>query len=666
MTPQGKFLDTDQRSDLTSEVVVNRCSLLMAFICILTVIPSWGQTPHDSATSNPQSSGISAPSPIQFNGTTRLWGQSSNRQGLFQSVPPSFVRWDLSSILSFYGVPISINALVTSEQKYTDQKLNYFSIGLSQADLQQQVRTRIAQKVSELQELAQQKVQQGIAALTDSLRAYSPEKLKDLLQVDNIDKLRELQNLKPSDLERRMHELVDMGITSASAGIASLFPTLALGTMFPQYSSLTLGGIPVTGIDVEFTPGPFYLAFTTGAVLEATPGLGSLTSLLTKSAFSRRITAGRFGLGSKDDTHLYFTGLFGRDDAESLTRDSIDQRITPKANTVLGSEGKLLLFDDRLSLQGEGAISLMTDDVEGAELSDSGIPPWIQKLFKPNVTSSYDYAFSFQGAFALSDKGTTVSALVTRVGPGFMSMGVPYLRRDILRYEGKLEQRLFDRQASVSAYYRRDKDNLIPWKQSQTTVSALGVQMALNFRNLPYLRFSYAPLSQQNQSVADSLKIENSVSILSAMSGYTFRTDGGIVSSTNVSFISQGGKTATAAGDYSNTNLMINQSVSFDFPLSFSAVGGVTSTRIDTTTTRMTNIDFSGTYTALDVWQNTFGVSLTRDAVKRTSFFFNTLVPLGQIATFTAAFEKTAFDDPAIPTNNFNEVVFRFMLSRSW
>jgi hypothetical protein len=615
---------------------------------------------------NPEGAGIVSPSLIQFNGTTRLWGQSSNRQGLYQSMPPSFLRWDLSSILSVYGIPISINALVTSEQKYTDQKINYFSIGLSQADLQQQIRLRLAQKVSELQELAQQKVQQGIEALTDSLRAYSPEKLKDLVQIDNIDKLRELQNLKPSDLERRMHELVDMGLTTATAGIASLFPTLALGTTFPQYSSLTLSGIPVTGVEVEFTPGPFYLAFTTGAVLEASPGLGSLTSILTRSAFDRRITAGRVGIGSKDDTHLYFTGVFGRDDAESLTRDSIDQRITPKANTVLGSEGKLLLFDDRLSLQGEGAISLMTDDIEGAELTDSGIPSWIQKMFKPNITSSYDYAFLFQGAYTLSESGTTLSGLVTRVGPGYTSMGVPYLRKDILRYEGKLEQKIFNRQASVSAYYRRDKDNLIPWKQSQTTVSALGVQMALNFRNLPYLRFSFAPLSQQNQSVTDSLKIENSISILSAMSGYTFRTDGGLVSSTNVSFIGQSGKTATAGGDYSNNNLMLNQSIGFDFPLSFSVTGGLTTTRIDTTKTRLVNIDFSGTYTALEVWQNTFGVSLTRDAVKRTCFFFNSSVPLGQIATITAAFEKTAFEDPVTPDNNYNEVVFRFMLSRSW
>ena len=645
--------------------VVKNLSFWLALNCVLAST-AVAQTPNDSTAKKADQAVPEQPSPIQFNGTTRLWGQTSNRQGLYQSLPPSFVRWDLSSILSIYGIPISVNALVTSEQNSTDQKLNYFNVGLSQADLQQQVRMRIAQKVTELQELARQKVQQGIDALTDSLKAYSPEKLKDLAQIDNIDKLRELQNLKPSDLEQKMHELVDMGIASATSRIASLFPTLAIGTTFPQYSSLTLGGVPVTGVDVEFTPGPFYFAFTTGAVLDATPGFGSLTSLLTQSSFNRRITAGRFGIGSKDDTHLYFTGVYGRDDAGSLNRDSLDQRITPKANHVVGSEGKLLLFDDRLNIEGEGAFSLSTDDVEGAELSDSGIPSWIQKVFKPNITSSYDYAFSFRGGYAVSQNGTMLSALVTRVGPGYASMGAPYLRKDILRYEGKLEQRLFDRQASVSAYYRRDKDNLIAWKQSQTTVSALGLQMALNFRNLPYLRFSYAPLSQQNQSVADSLKIENSISILSAMSGYTFRTDGGLISSTNVSFVSQRGKTATGDGDYSNSNAMINQSVGFDFPLSFSVTGGLATTRIDTTTTRLVNIDFSGTYTALEVWQNTIGVSLTRDAAKRTCLFFNSSVPLGQIATLTFAFEKTAFDDPADAANNYNETVFRFMLSRSW
>ena len=648
------------------EVVVRKISLLAALVCVLIVLPSRGQNLRDSTASNPEGAGIISSSQIQFNGSTRLWGQTSNRQGLYQSLPPSFLRWDLSSILSIYGIPISINALVTSEQNSSDQKINYFNVGLSQADLQQQIRLRLAQKVSELQELAQQKVQQGIEALTDSLRAYSPEKLKELLQIDDIEKLRELQNLKPSDLERRMREVVNMGITTASAGIASLFPTLAVGTIFPQYSSLTLDGVPVTGLGVEFTPGPFYFAFTTGAILEATPGFGSLTSLLTTSAFDRRLTAGRFGLGSKDDTHLYFTGVYGRDDAGSLTRDFIDQRITPKANYVLGTEGKLLLFDDRLSFDGEGAFSLVTDDVEGAELSDSGIPSWIQKVFKPNITSSYDYAFSFQGAYAMSENGTTLSALVRRVGPGYTSMGAPYLRKDILRYEGKLEQKLFNRQASLSAYYRRDRDNLIPWKASQTTVSALGVQVALNLRNMPYVRFSYAPLSQQNQSVTDSLKIENSISILSAMTGYTFRTDAGLISSTNLSYVAQSGKTTTTGGDYTNSNVMLNQSFAFDFPLSVSFVGGLTSTRIDTNTTHLLNLDFSGTYTALEVWQNTFGVSITRDAVKRTCLYFNSSVSLGQIAALTLAFEKTAFDDPADAANNYNETVFRFMISRSW
>ena len=117
-------------------------------------------------------------SPFTFTGNTRVYGQASNRQGLNQALPASFVRWELSSLLTAFGIPISMNALVTSEQANTDQQMNYFNIGLSQADLQGMLRSKIDEKVTDLEAWKEKVQQEGLDALRDSIARVAPEKLR--------------------------------------------------------------------------------------------------------------------------------------------------------------------------------------------------------------------------------------------------------------------------------------------------------------------------------------------------------------------------------------------------------------------------------------------------------------------------------------------------------
>jgi hypothetical protein len=306
---------------------------------------------------------------------------------------------------------------------------------------------------------------------------------------------------------------------------------------------------------------------------------------------------------------------------------------------------------------------VLTTDMDLPGPAESNIPSWLGSLVDANLSSSADVAFSIDGKYAFRESGTLVSSSFRRVGAGYSSPGAPYLRKDNMRYEGKVEQSFLQRQMSVAAFYKRDEDNLENTKPYGTTVNAFGAQLAMNFRNMPYFRFSYAPLSQVSRILSDSLNIDTDVLAVSALTGYTFRTTSGLMSSTSLSFVYNEGKTTNAAGRYFSRTAMLFQSVGFAFPLSLTLGAGVLSTAIGSVGSTMVTSDFSATYTALSVWQTTVGVSLCRDAVKRTGFYLRSSFPSWKGGMIELWGERGIFEDGL---EEYNESVLRVVISQSW
>jgi len=608
-----------------------------------------------------------AQSPITFSGTSTIFGQTANHPGIGQLVPKDFVRWDLQSTLGVYGVPLSVNALVTSEQNGSDQTMNYFSIGLDQSQLQAKIRQRINDRLGDLQAVRDRIQTQGVSSVRDSLASLGKDKANLVEEVPQIGQLEELQNLKDSELSEKMEEVQRLGLASAAQSFTTLFPKLLLGNAFPSYTPLTMDGIPVTGVDVEFTPGIFYLAATGGKVSDGSGGYGlDRGMLLSTSSFKRTVLGGRAGIGRKDGSHFFLTALFLKDNEGSLSQDSLHSGLTPQANSVYGAEGALLLLDDRLAINGEVAASVITNDVTAPDDPAAEIPGWIKGLSSPNSTSGYDYAFSLQSKYSIEESGTNITGTVRRIGPGYSSLGVPYLRKDLLQYEGKVGQELLHHQISVGLSYRHDEDNLDGTKSGTTKLSSFGADLGLVFRGLPYLKIRYAPLSQQSQRVTDSLKIQNDITLLNILSGYVFRTDGGLVSATTVSFIHQEAKTLTGEGAYRSRNGMLSQSLAFVFPLTVSFDVGITETDIEASSSSVVISDFSVSHVAWGIWQNTLGFTLMRDAVQRTGVTIASAIPLWDFASLAVAFEHSVTDDPAFGLSDYDESIFRVTLSKSW
>lgn len=601
-------------------------------------------------------------SPIQFTGTTRLMGQFSNRQGTDQGLPPSFGRWDLNSIVNVYGVPVSVNALFSTEQRGAIQNINYFNIGLSRSDLTDMIRRKIDDRIGGLESLREKVQNLSPDAVADSVKRIAGSALGTDPDAA-IQTLQELRNLKDADLSKRMQELQSFGLASAVQSFTSVLQTFSLGVTFPTYSRLTLDGVPVTGLNVEVTPGSLYFAITGGIAEQATPSLSTINSFSAFGSFRRAIAATRMGWGGKDDTHVYVTGLYGSDDEGSLTRDSLNSVIAPQKNFVLGADGRLLLLDDRLDLSAEFALSALTADVQAQGPSDASIPGFMGNVVGANMTTSGDNAYNIQAAYSILETSTKLSGFVRRVGAGYTSMGVPYLRQDNMRYEAKVEQSFLQRQLSVGAFYRRDEDDLSNTKGTETTVNSFGADLGLNFRNLPYLRLSYAPLSQVSQIMRDSLKIQNDILVASVLAGYTYRGSGGFYGSTALTFIYNEGKSDMQGGAYISRNGMFMQTVGFKIPLVISFNAALINSRFAGQETKIVNTDLGVSYTFFDTWQNSAGVSLSRNDVRRTGVYLRSVAPLWKMATLEASVEYNSYEDPTL---DYREVLGRVTLAQSW
>ncbi len=518
---------------------------------------------------------------IKFSGSSRLYTQYSNRQGTNQQVPTKFWRWDLNPTLTVYGIPISMNFFLSSEQSCLRQNINRFSLSL--------VTTKLLRKVP----------------------------------------------------------------------VLSYFSRLGIGTCYPIYSPLTLSGVPVTGADIELTPGIFYFAFTWGRTQKAIQG-----TTTRAPTYAQNLISGKIGLGKKESSHFYLTILHARDDENSISPDT-SFNVTPQENYLVGAEANLSLFEKRFRLEGELAVSMLTRDVQSAELDVSAIPSWLVNLVKPKISSSIDYAYSVKSSLHLSN--TKLSGAVKMVGPGFYSLGVPYLRNDELTYEARVEQRLWKRRVSLASYFRRGRDNLIPWKRSTTISTAYGINVGLRFRKLPYLQLNYAPYFRSNDYDVDSLKIDNKTSLFSVVTGYNHQF-GEINISTNFYFSLQDSKTKLGLSDYSNQNFSLNEAISFRFPLTLSSSISLNKTNYSGKTSQILSFDLNGSYRAFKKWQNTFGLRLSNQEGqdKKTGFYLISSFPVWKIGDVNLRAEQNFFRDSEVPTKDYDEFILSVTISRRW
>lgn len=436
----------------------------------------------------------------------------------------------------------------------------------------------------------------------------------------------------------------------------SNFRRIGIGTTYPEYSDLTISGVPVTGANLEFEPGIILLGIT---------GINAQKSVIDDqnnlTALDRNFMAGRIGVGTFEGSHFLFTYMNGWENENTSGQNPYS--LTPAKNYVLGVNGKISLLESTLNLEAEANGSLFTRDKAAPEIETSAVPDFVKNLFNINISSSFDYSFGVKASYDITQSGTKISGGVKYIGPGYKTFGNPDLISDRILIDGKIEQSLWNNKISLAAFVRNSKDNLIDWKTSTTELTSFGFSASVRPEKLPYFSISYSPFKQKNNVVSDTLKIDNDISTFSVNTGYNFKA-GDVYYFTGINFNNQSSTSYRGLADYKVNSLYISESVSFTSPLSLSATFGYTGSEYLGLTDYIYSYDFSAGYTFFESLSNTLGISYNNgETDDRTSVYIQSVFPVFDLFKMDLRGEQSFI---SLLNDKRNEFIFRANLHKNF
>lgn len=556
---------------------------------------------------------------------SELFGESANRSGTGSDKEPRYGYLDLTPSVSLYGLPISSSFLFSSENSASRQNINSIGLNLDVSTIKDFIMERVNKEKDKILEEGKKE----LSKLT--------EKQKDKLESDAKSKV--------------------LGKMNPVLKFISSFKTLGIGTTYPSYTPFTMQGVPISGINVEFNPGWFYIAAT--AQKNQKP--------IDNVSFRRDLYSGRIGYGQMDKSHFYITGLYANDKAGSILVDSTNQLLTPNSNYLFGIQGKLNLFRDKLSFEAEAVGSMLTRDNRDADLENKSIPSFVKNMFHPKISSQIDYSYSIKSIFDNQKSNTKVTASLKMVGPGFVTLGNPTLRGDKMEIETKISQKFINKQVSVTASFKWFRDNLISSKRYTTNTTIPNLTVNLNFKGYPYVMLAYIPNFMPNDATDPIYKFDYKNHLVMVNTGHNLRV-GKMNLSSNLSYMFNQVTSLDTASGYTSNSLTLSEGLSFEIPLTLSFSFCAIHSDYVNEYSRLLSFDSYASYVLEDVWTNSIGFATGVEKAKnrKRMFYLTTSLNLVKNMTFEIRTEKNLYTDWLSGSNNFDEFLIRGTVTTNW
>jgi hypothetical protein len=296
-----------------------------------------------------------------------------------------------------------------------------------------------------------------------------------------------------------------------------------IGDFTRDYSDFTVQGVRVRGLGFDANPGIFRFSVQGGRLQRTTTGG------LDGPVYRRNMVAMNTGVGHEMSSHLNLTVLGARDELRTedalLVMDTIlvdtmhaDLRprvdTRPQENLAMGLDGQLLLFQRAFTLRGALAASLFTRDLLADTIDISGsngpaadaLTRTLSGVYRTRLSTSADYAYQLDGT--LSVRATRLRGGFEHIGPGYTSMGLPYLVNDRKSYHVNATTRTRDGRVSVQAQARHQKNNLL--SQKLNTVDRNIGNLTVSTRLTETLSFSFTGLvtTLSNDAPGDSARLD--------------------------------------------------------------------------------------------------------------------------------------------------------------
>ncbi|MBK9108483.1 MAG: hypothetical protein IPM92_08955 [Saprospiraceae bacterium] len=263
---------------------------------------------------------------------------------------------------------------------------------------------------------------------------------------------------------------------------------LSIGTSYPAYTPLTLNGTQVSGGNLEWNPGLFFVAVCGGKI-------HSSVSLLTDSLqaqFTQKVLGTRLGFGKIYGSYLSLNVIHYWDKDSSIIT-APDQELYPEKSWVSSIDFNLNVGKNKwFQMSGELAgLYANQNNYDTARYPATSLSTTISEelnnifSFQPNRSSSFDLAYHANIGFNLFRDNTHLEYERRFAGPGFMHPGVFGLPNDLQRNKYSIKQEMLDDRTSLSVYFTEEKDNFSESKSYRSDRNEIGLEWRWNSKNLP-------------------------------------------------------------------------------------------------------------------------------------------------------------------------------------
>ncbi len=419
------------------------------------------------------------------------------------------------------------------------------------------------------------------------------------------------------------------------------------GRTYPQFSELTLFSVPVNGVFIDFSLIGLRFAFVNGNMRKPISSSDSVYG-----TYKRDIVGFRTGFGSDEGTHILFNFIHSYDIKNSIPEyfspygdsDSI-VIIRPQENYVFGIDGVICLINN-LKLKGEFALSQLTRDLNLTPLNIYNQPEWVFNIFKPNLSSSFDYAYSIKSEFSI--KNTSLSFEYRFVGPGYSSFGNPDIVQDRYGFNFGINTEILSF-FTLNLGYRNENNNI--GLSNHTNFIRYEFQFGFVHPVFPYFNVFFSPEMEKN----DSFNIDKRMNDFNITTGKNLRFLN-LNNNINITYSSY---------NYNDTlnriltkNLYFSYGLGFTFPLSLNILLGFSNYEYKDSTRYLNNYIFSLSYTK-SFYTFSSGVNINKGFMDKTLFF------IGQGFRFNLFGDLNIRSEYSLKEDN-NEFFLRITYNKRW
>ncbi len=440
---------------------------------------------------------------------------------------PIYTRFTVNPTVSLLGIPFTFNSTISTENN-TLFPVNAFQLGIdgnqfksyfSQHLITQQVETeqRLVNHKQELSEVSKSIYQQkqklrdkqqlqmplDTAMVTDSISGIRNNQFRQRKARNEQEALNKLKELEQREeflkttlqkdsllLHRQKHQglyndtlnrlIKNERYKGLVRGLLAL-NEFKIGLVTPNYSPHILSQAPIYGVHVDMEFKRWFFKTTFGNRLAFQPSLGLRNLNVPK--FNNKTFATQLGIIDRR-YHLKVYGgyYYFKNQPNNFATTTSENHVI--SSGVEGSKVKDLM------VKLEVAKSFFVNDVNGREYQNYN---GINNAFSNN--NGY-MAYLFETKYRLSGN-TFFDAKIRKLDAGYYSLGMPFLRTDLIEYGLTWGQYYWHKQLETTLQYTLNRDNLLGNKSNTTILKGYGATLKTHFRNKPNILVSYQPFNSQ-------------------------------------------------------------------------------------------------------------------------------------------------------------------------